>query len=104
MSENKKEWIIALITLGFSLATTFYFFTTPIELSDEYARRSLSPAFYPQLPAWIIALLSLLFIVKRFRRSAQSPEKKGSDLSLAEELRVVHAFVAAFFFADGAAR
>ena len=59
VSNNAREWIIALIILSFSLLTLFYLIPTQIELTDEYALRSLSPAFYPSVSAWIIAALSV---------------------------------------------
>jgi putative tricarboxylic transport membrane protein len=99
MSENKKEWIIALIPMGFSLLTIFYLIPTQIELTEEYVRRSLSPAFYPELSAWIIALLSILLIIKRFRRPQQTADEEGPGLSRREELRVGLSFVIALFFA-----
>ncbi|MFH1487435.1 MAG: tripartite tricarboxylate transporter TctB family protein [Pseudomonadota bacterium] len=99
MTSHIREWIIALIPLSFSLLTIFYLIPNQIELTDEYARRSLSPAFYPELSAWIIALLSVLLIIKRFRRPVQRAEEEGAGLSRGEEVRVGIAFVIALFFA-----
>ena len=99
VSTNIREWVIALIILSFSLLTLFYFIPTQIEITDEYALRSLSPAFYPELSAWIIAGLSLLLIVKRFRRTAKAGDENGEGLTGNEELRVGAAFVIAIIFA-----
>ena len=99
MSENKREWIIALVPLVFSLLTIFYLIPTQIELTEEYARRSLSPAFYPELSAWIIAFLSVLLILKRFRQPSQGVDEEGPGMRPKEEVRVGIAFFIALFFA-----
>ena len=99
MSIKIKEFIIALVPLVFSLVTLFYFIPTQIELTEEYGRRSLSPAFYPELASWIVAFLSLLLIVRNLRKPPQSIDIEGTSLDFNEELRVGVSFFIALFFA-----
>jgi len=99
VSTNTREWIIAFIILSFSLLTIFYLIPSQIEITDEYARRSLSPAFYPGVSAWIIAGLSILLILKRFMRKTEGGDENGIGLTGRDELRVGVAFLIALFFA-----
>jgi hypothetical protein len=99
MSITIRECVVGLVLLVFSLLTLFYFIPTQIELTEEYAMRSLSPSFYPELSAWIIAFLGMLLIVRSFRKRSQTSDEEGTSMGPKEELRVGIAFFIALFFA-----
>jgi hypothetical protein len=85
-----REWFIAVGILFFSLFTIFYLIPAQIEVTEEYELRSLSPAFFPEVAASIIAGLSVLFMISLFRsRSFQRSE--NPQMTWGDEYRVIAA-------------
>lgn len=98
MSTNTKGWIVSSVVLAFGLLTLFYFIPTQVELTEDYERTGISPAFFPSLAAWIVVILGGVLLLNCFLGSHAEEEKTGRALSLSEELRVVASFgVAALF-------
>ena len=85
-----REWVIALSILLLSLFTLFYLIPAQIEITEEYELRSLSPAFFPEVAASIIAGLSILFMISLFR-SAGFQKEEISQMTRGDEYRVIAA-------------
>ena len=58
MQYRKKEVITAVSILVAALAIIFYVIPNYIDMEEEYELASLSPAFFPNLAAWVIAALA----------------------------------------------
>ena len=98
MTTNTREWIVGLVVLTFGLLTIFYIIPTQVELTEDYERTGISPAFFPTLAAWIVVVLGGVLLLNCFIGSHAEEEKKGRALSLPEELRVLASFGVAFLF------
>jgi hypothetical protein len=97
MKGTYRDWIIAFIILLFGVFTIFFLIPTQIEVTEEYELKSLSPAFFPQLTAWIITGLSVLFMISLFRSRGHRQEK-GLDITWGDEFRVVGAIVISLLY------
>jgi hypothetical protein len=85
-----REWIIAIAIFTFSLFTILYLIPSQIEVTEEYDLKSLSPVFFPEVSAYLIALLSILLMVSLFR-SGKRPMEEIPYMTRADELRVIAA-------------
>jgi hypothetical protein len=83
-----REWIIAVCILFFSLFTVFYLIPSQIEVTEEYELASLSPAFFPEVSASLIAGLSVLLMISLFR-SGGGQREEGTQMTTEDEFRVV---------------
>ena len=95
--DRKREWAIAIAILSFGLLTLFYFIPSQIEITEEYELKSLSPAFFPEVAAWIITGLSILHMVNLFR-SGRTLKSETSALAMADEARVLTAMAIAVLY------
>lgn len=85
-----REWFIAFGILFFSLFTLFYLIPSQIEITEEYELKSLSPAFFPEVAAAIIAGLSILMMISLVRSHGNLDEERPR-MTIEEEYRVVAA-------------
>jgi magnesium-transporting ATPase (P-type) len=86
----QREWIIAVGIFFFSLFTIFYLIPTQIEDTEEYDLKSLSPVFFPEVSAALIAVLSILLMIILFRSSRHQGEEIA-PITWGDELRVLAA-------------
>jgi hypothetical protein len=63
VQHRTRELITAISILVATLVIIFYVIPNHIDLEQEFELASLSPAFFPNLAAWIIAALACLHIV-----------------------------------------
>ena len=92
-----RDWIIALMILLFGVFTIFFLIPIQIEVTEEYELKSLSPAFFPQVTAWIITGLSVLFMISLFRSRGKRQEN-DLEITWGDELRVLVAIVIALLY------
>lgn len=85
-----RDWIIALMILLFGVFTIFFLIPNQIEVTEDYELKSLSPAFFPQLTAWIITGLSVLFMISLFRSRGHRQEA-ALEITWNDEFRVMTA-------------
>jgi putative tricarboxylic transport membrane protein len=90
MRSTFRDWIIALIILLFGVFTIFFLIPMQIEVTEEYELKSLSPAFFPQVTAWIITGLSVLFMISLFRSRGHRQEA-APEITWNDEFRVMAA-------------
>ena len=85
---RKRELLTALSILVAALAIIFYVIPNFIDMEEEFELASLSPAFFPNLAAWIIAgLAGLLAISVLWQpRKAATDNSDEAWLSRSEEL------------------
>jgi hypothetical protein len=96
-----KELITAISILVATLAVIFYVIPSNIDLEQEFELASLSPAFFPNLAAWIIAALACLHIVNTLlqRKKAVTGDAEQEWLSPSEERSAYKsAFVIVLYF------
>lgn len=77
MQYRKREVITAVSILVATLAIIFYVIPNHIDLEEEFELASLSPAFFPNLAAWIIAALAGLLAIS----TLWEPKKMVTDSS-----------------------
>ena len=97
----KRELITAISVLVASLAIIFYVIPNNIDLDQEFELASLSPAFFPNLAAWIIAALACLHIVNTLLEKKKAVPGDGEQewLSPSEERSAYKsAFVIVLYF------
>ena len=93
MQYRKREVITAVSILVAALAIIFYVIPNYIDMEEEFELASLSPAFFPNLAAWIIAALAGLLAIS----ALWQPKKAATDnsdeewLSRTEELNTYKA-------------
>lgn len=63
MQYRKRELLTALTKLLAALAIIFYVIPNYIDMEEEFELASLSPSFFPNLAAWIIAALAGLLAI-----------------------------------------
>ena len=97
MKRELREWVVAFAILAFGLFTIFYLIPCQIELAEEYELKSLSPAFFPELAAWIITGLSVLLIISLYR-SLGHVQEDTSEMTMREEFRVITAIMIAVLY------
>jgi len=83
-----REWIIAAAIFAFSLFTILYLIPSQIEVTEEYELKSLSPDFFPEVSAYLIAALSILLMIRLFRIPGGQKEKIPY-MTIGDELRVI---------------
>ena len=96
-----RELITAISILVATLATIFYVIPNHIDLEQEFELASLSPAFFPNLAAWIIAALACLHIVNILLQKKKAVPGDGEQewLSPPEERSAYKsAFVIVLYF------
>lgn len=82
-----------------ALLIRFYLIPNYIELSQEYAFSSLSPAFFPILAIWFIAGLAVLYLIHMTLLSRAKPRYEGrKDFISAGEERMAYACSVAIIF------
>lgn len=101
MQHRIRELITAISILAATLVTIFYVIPNHIDLEQEYDLASLSPAFFPNLAAWIIAALAGLHIINTYlqKKKAVTADDEEEWLSPSEELSAYKsAFVIVLYF------
>jgi hypothetical protein len=96
-----RELITAISVLVASLAIIFHVIPNNIDLEQEFELASLSPAFFPNLAAWIIAALACLHIVNTLfqKKKAVTGDGENEWLSPPEERSAYKsAFVIVLYF------
>ena len=97
MKRVSGDWVVAFSILAFSLFTIFYLIPCQIELAEEYELKSLSPAFFPELAAWIITGLSVLLTISLYRSHGRVQEDTR-EVTVGEEFRVIIAILIAVLY------
>jgi uncharacterized membrane protein YozB (DUF420 family) len=104
MREKTKEITISASIMLLGLVTLFYLIPAQVDVSEDFEVKSLSPAFFPELAAILIVLLSGILIVTWFVHRKDRAENEGlressgSEMTAGEEMRVVGAFIIAALY------
>ena len=101
MQYRVRELITAISILVATLVIIFYVIPNNIDLEQEYDLASLSPAFFPNLAAWIIVALACLHIINTLLQKKKTVAAEGEEewLSPPEEFSAYKsAFVIVLYF------
>jgi hypothetical protein len=88
MRGSLREWIIAFVILLFGVFTIYFLIPTQIEVTEEYELKSLSPAFFPLVAAWIVTGLSVILMISLLR-SRNRRQEDTLEISWNDEFRVI---------------
>jgi hypothetical protein len=110
MNQRTVDFILSIIVLALGLATLFYLIPTQVEVSARYDLASLSPAFFPELAAWLLVVLGGLLLISQLtaagraragRGEAETDDETRQEFTSGDELRVWAVFLVSILYFYG---